>query len=156
MLSFNMNSWTAKLYRWVYRVNRMPNNLCPYFWKVVIMYTLLIPYVLLIIPLIILEKIMDERHDRLGDDAAMGGRMAIGFILYLMIGISISPVMLILYPHQSLFLAGTIVFGLIAGVALIAYVQDRSERYGTKTYIAVEYVKSIYDKICPIITWKRK
>ncbi len=31
-MNLNINSKTAKLYRWFYATNEMPQSLCPYFW----------------------------------------------------------------------------------------------------------------------------
>ena len=34
-MKLNQNSLSAKLYRWFYKTDTMPTNLCPYFWKLV-------------------------------------------------------------------------------------------------------------------------
>jgi hypothetical protein len=75
-MELNLNSLTAKLYRWFYNQYEMPNSLCPYFWKMIIMYVFIIPYSIISLPQIIFELITKERSE--------APRIAIGGILYIL------------------------------------------------------------------------
>jgi len=69
MLNFKYDSLNAKLYRWFYDVRRMP-NLCPYFWKSIIMWILIVPYELIVLPghlrlIIWRDKVLDDKPDEI-------------------------------------------------------------------------------------------
>jgi len=44
------NSIQARLYRWFYDVKEMPQSLCQYFWRLVVIWVLLIPFGFFVIP----------------------------------------------------------------------------------------------------------
>ena len=49
MLEYRYNSLHAKMFRWFYNTSFMP-NLCLYFWKSIIMWVLIIPYEIIVLP----------------------------------------------------------------------------------------------------------
>ena len=60
MLEFNYDTINAKIYRWFWNIKKMP-NLCPYFWKSILMW-LIIPFVFLIcLPDILFSLINKEK-----------------------------------------------------------------------------------------------
>ena len=59
-MELNLNSLTAKLYRWFYKQNEMPSSLCPYFWKMILACILYIPLFLFDLPSRIARKIQKE------------------------------------------------------------------------------------------------
>ena len=60
-MKLNSNSISSKLYRWFYGTKELPNNLCPYFWKLVLAWLVLIPYSLVCLP-VILTEIYDKEY----------------------------------------------------------------------------------------------
>lgn len=50
MKQFNYNSLSARFYRWFYNQSYMPNNICPYFWKLVLAVVFCIPYGIYLLP----------------------------------------------------------------------------------------------------------
>jgi len=46
-MKLNHNSFSAKVYRWFFMKTEMPSNLCPYFWKLVIAFTLAAPILII-------------------------------------------------------------------------------------------------------------
>jgi len=69
MLNFKYDSLNAKIYRWFYDVRVMP-NLCPYFWKSILMWLLIVPYEAIVLPghlrlLILQEKELDDKPDEI-------------------------------------------------------------------------------------------
>ena len=49
-MKLTKNSFNSKLYRWFYCTNQLPINLCPYFWKLLMAWVLLIPVVVITLP----------------------------------------------------------------------------------------------------------
>ena len=70
-MKLNINSTSAQLYRWFYATTTMPQSLCPYFWKLVIMWLLILPYSILSLPVILMD-LKDFEHRTMGERAGMG------------------------------------------------------------------------------------
>jgi hypothetical protein len=62
-MEINTNSVWTKLWQWFYgvRTEDLPNNLCPYFWKMLLMILTIIPYTLFCLPLIIYD-LLDNKN----------------------------------------------------------------------------------------------
>lgn len=176
-MELNLNSLTAKLYRWFYKQNEMPNSLCPYFWKMIMMYVIIIPYSIISLPQIIFELITKERSE--------APRLAIGTILYIMLffGLSILftlvtlPIWGYFHPKSEGYtfqLIGSVGFvGLLSVLfthLMLTYLQNRNRRFivdkktgqyiknpkykGEKPNLLKEFIKAKYNKYCPKINWK--
>jgi len=50
------NAKQAKIYRWFYGEDRMPVSLCPYFWKLVIMWITIIPVTFISLPMFVWKE----------------------------------------------------------------------------------------------------
>jgi hypothetical protein len=81
-MKLNQNSISSKLYRWFYGTNDLPNNLCPYFWKLVLAWLVLIPYSLVGLPSIIME-VYDKDYKY--NDVSTGKRIGIGALCYILL-----------------------------------------------------------------------
>lgn len=176
-MELNSNSLIAKLYRWFYKQNEMPNSLCPYFWKMIMMYVLIIPYSIISLPQIIFELITKERSE--------GPRMALGAILYIMLffGLTIIFTLITLpiwgyFPSDSIGITFQITgsIGFLGGLSvlfthlIITYRQNRTRKFifdkktdgyirnpkykGEKPNLVKEFIKAKYNKYCPKINWK--
>ena len=55
-MELNVNGVSARLYRWFYVTDKMPQSLCPYFWKLVIAYILLLPVAILSFPIFLFKQ----------------------------------------------------------------------------------------------------
>jgi hypothetical protein len=177
-MKLNSNSISSKLYRWFYGTNVLPNNLCPYFWKLVLAWLVLIPYSLVGLPSIIME-ITDKDYKY--NDVSTGKRIGIGSLVYVLIffvGCMLSFIgWFFVLPEKESFYSFTgtigallwfvsIVIGVIEGVTAL---KDRnrkrkikydengrriwSEPKEEKTYLVVEFAKAKYNKYCPKIDW---
>ena len=180
-MKLNQNSISAKTYRWFYMTKDMPTNLCPYFWKLVIAYTLLIPVSLVTL----VYQIAYHKND--GPADSPGERFVLGalfwFALYVVIAM-LSPILLLwLSPEKDTLLMSTVCAGvvlwllaIILGAAnLIKYLKERREdrlykknNYDEngnwipiedrvkekRSYILIEMVKATYYKYCPKIDWE--
>lgn len=176
-MELNLNSLTTKLYRWFYNQYEMPNTLCPYFWKMVIMYVFIIPYSIISLPQIIFELITKERSE--------APRIAIGGILYILLffGFTILFTLATLpiwgyFPPNSVGnifqIIGTICF--VGGLSVLithliityrlnrtrkfifdkktdGYIRNPKYKY-EKPNLVKEFIKAKYNKYCPKINWK--
>jgi hypothetical protein len=177
-MKLNQNSISSKLYRWFYGTKELPNNLCPYFWKLVLAWLVLIPYSLVCLPVIIME-IYDKDYKY--NDNSTGKRIGMSALTYFILFIIICMItffgLFFIEPEKdSLYgFMGTlgafvwllsIVIGIVEGVkAIKRWNYNRKIKYDEngyriwnqpkeeKTYLAVEFVKAKYHKYCPKIEW---
>lgn len=180
-MKLNSNSISSKLYRWFYGTNDLPNNLCPYFWKLVLAWLVVIPYSLISIPVIIME-LREKNYEY--NDCSTGGRIGLSVVLYVLlfgIGCMLSIFgCFFIEPEKDTFymfavMIGAmlwvvaIVFGIIEGEkAFREWNYRRKIKYDEnglriwdeprqeKTYLVVEFAKAKYNKYCPKIDWVNK
>lgn len=129
----NKNGVNARLYRWFYMKKDMPNTLCPYFWKLVIMWIFILPVSILCLPMTISNKITGDSDSQKIDE--WFPRIIANLLLYGIFYFAIAMVFSISYfvwgifPEKTFYrsfqLAGFMGWGvsIIAGIALgITYV----------------------------------
>jgi hypothetical protein len=174
-MQLNINSKTAQLYRWFYSTAKMPQSLCPYFWKLAIMWLVIAPYTILSLPVILMDR-KDPDHRTTGE------RAGVGFILWFILGMLIS-----MLSWVGLFFATPTKDGIwwhAIGVGLMGWCaafvfgcialfkwskekwENRHVKYDEDGYriwepvkekessIITEFVKAKYNKYCPKIDWK--
>jgi hypothetical protein len=178
-MKLNKNSFTSKLYKWFYGVSEyqgLPNNLCPYFWKVVLMYLTIIPYTLFSIPVVVYDM-FDKGYDN--GDRKTGERLGISVGIYIALFILatlISAILALFIKVEKntlfeflvvggcLFWTGLIVIGVIEGVKHLREYSTRDESYfdeqqdkwvvkKAKVNMTTEFIKAKYNKYCPKIDW---
>ena len=173
-MEISKNSITTKLYRWFYSIsaNKLPNNLCPYFWKTVIMYILIIPISLIVSPAIILEIIQKDNLD----NNTLEQRFLISLFIYVILFVillMLSPI--IYYFNQSpesiwyglkkggyiMWTIVTFIFLCVMGSKLYDKKKEVEEDpFGeklvkkSKPNIITVFIKAKYKKYCPQITWE--
>ena len=81
-MKLDQNSISARLFRWFYATNGMPKNLCPYFWKLVLMWVFILPYTILSLP-VILRDWKDPYYRTTLE------RMGTGVLVWFFLGIAI-------------------------------------------------------------------
>lgn len=163
-MNSSYNSITAKLYRWFYVTDKMPTNLCPYFWKCVLMYLLILPYTIFSLPSILLDLIPSMKDFNNIKSTMDRPKSAIGlyFILYLVISViftlifiwSATPSDIDNYAHLYLpgvIISATTLIGLV-GFLYTKNKKHRGERNKTDN-ITISFIKSRYNKYCPKINW---
>jgi len=162
-MKLNQNSLSAKLYRWFYKTDTMPTNLCPYFWKLV---TAVILSPLLAIYTLPYEIINYKRWHRYTYGDMLGMSLAYWCLIAVVICM-ISPLGLFFYiPDESSLLWIMISVGLICWLSLIVFgtawafaktkehLQSKNSNTEKTDNIIVEMVKAKYHKYCPKIDWK--
>lgn len=174
-MKLNINSNTAQLYRWFYGTSRMPESLCPYFWKLVLMWTFILPYSILSLPVIIMERLDRSQTHSTGERAGLG--FIAWFILLILTGmvswiglLFVEPIKDTLYWHLTVIgvLGWAVALGL--GVStLFNYLRKlwknrniKYDEFGRRIWnpiveeqdsIFVSFVKASYNKYCPKIDW---
>jgi len=162
-MKLNQNSLSAKLYRWFYKTDTMPTNLCPYFWKLVTAVIFSPLFAIYTLPYEIINY--KRRHwDTYGD--MLGISLAYWLIIIAVICM-ISPLSLFFYtPDKDSLLMGMIVLAFCIWVSLIVigitwaivktvvYLQSKKSDDEKTDNIIVEMVKAKYHKYCPKIDWK--
>lgn len=180
-MKLNSNSISSKLYRWFYGTKTLPNNLCPYFWKLVFAWFIVIPYSLFCLPVILME-LFDKTYEV--TDNSTGKRIGYSLLTYFLLflaGCMLSSVgFFFVLPEKDSFYGfmGTlgfclwvtgVVLGIIEGVkALTEWNYRRKIKYDEDDYriweeptekqpsIIIEFVKAKYNKYCPKIDWDYK
>ena len=177
-MTLNSNSISSKLYRWFYGTNDLPTNLCPYFWKLVLAWLVLVPYSLVCLPMIVLE-LTDKGYKY--SDTSTGKRIGMSVVAYFMLLAITSMVALIcaffVSPEKGSFYLSLSTLGAMMWVIAIVIsvvegykafkdwnyrrkikYDENGRRIYTelkpKTYLIVEFAKAKYNKYCPKIDWK--
>jgi hypothetical protein len=161
----NSNSFHAKLYRWFYGTDKLPESLCPYFWKLVIAYILFIPFGILTLP----YEIFSRTGDVVEDDECISYRIGSSLVLYFMLFLIVcllSSISLFWYfnPKDRIFtniqVGGLIAWIVIFGVVIYEFFKYLRNKWIYKSYfkektdnIITSFVKAKYNKYCPKITW---
>lgn len=182
-MKLNHNSTSARLYRWFYITDEMPQTLCPYFWKLVIMWIFLAPVGLISIPIVITKQEADEWPVRILGGLLLWGIVALLFIAifpitYLFWGWFDPKTTFGAWQRTGLALWGMLIVGsIIWGILEIRqrkkearrhrqkewiwndegdYVKNPDyEPYEEKPSIIIEFIKAKYNKYCPKIDWTK-
>lgn len=171
-MMLNTNSTVARIYRWFYVTNRMPENLCTYFWKLVAMWMLIVPYALVSLPGLIFKDDVDTTGER--TVRGLFGWTVITSISSMVWSLSVFWVGV--FPQKSF--AGTFqtlgaLFWFVLVCTVTAYLTVKglercrnwlllredfrshpTESRRREPSVIVEWAKAAYHKYCPRISWR--
>lgn len=171
-MELSKKTWHAKLYCLTYGIGTLPNNLCPYFWKIVIAMLLFVPLTIFFLPRIVFNKLVNRftHDDDVSDDGYLSVQIfiAIGvnvllFVLFCMAYMWFIPA----FINKDLKLHPIWVFGSLGYILtlivtiLIFQVRRKEKRTEKQVYkkpepnIFIEFVKAKYNRYCPKIDWKK-
>lgn len=183
-MKLDSNSLNSKLYRWFYAQskNALPNNLCPYFWKLVMAWIVLIPYALFCLPSIILFEGLSKEYQN--GDVTTGERMFRSLVIYLALfvltamGSAVATLFTTLNENTffgSIWFGGVLFWIIIIGACVVEgtkalknYIEERRKVYDEegnriwpkpiykKPNVLIEFTKAKYNKYCPKIDWTNK
>ena len=167
MINLNKNSLNVKLYNWFYNTDTLPTNLCPYFWKLVLMYLLIIPYIVFTIPHyidIFLTFLVNTINIKLNKTCRVesSNKNEISMLYWISYSIIHSIVYVIIYGTlssnnilmQTIIIIGfsaIIFFTVLSITFLICYIL-----FHPKSNVLITFIKAKYNKYCPIINWEDK
>jgi hypothetical protein len=154
----DFNSLTARLYRWFYNICYMPTSLCPYFWKCLIMYILIIPYAMFTFP-IRLTKHYKRDYLMLGDDII--DQIMSSIIIYMIIaiiGCTLFTITTMWFMSNTFIMKYVIIYIIGSTVIVISIIllivmgfNNKKTKYDN---ILISFIKSKYKKYCPKLDWK--
>lgn len=172
-LKFSKTSWHYKLHRILYgKWAKDPKNLCPYFWKTIVVGVIfIVPLTIICLPAKIVNKLFSKSwQESVDQDEGFVSPFllyAIGIdfgimILYSMVGIWFST---FVKDKTSLVQILGILGYLILGIAAVLFVRSKWIDYKElkqmsgrerekKPNIALEAIKAWYKKYCPMIKWE--
>jgi hypothetical protein len=162
-MKLDQNSLSAKLYRWFYKTDTMPTNLCAYFWKLVI--------AVILSPLLAIHtlpyEIINYKRRRWDTYSDMLGMSLAYWCFIAAVICMISTLGLFFYiPNKSSSLwviisVGCILWGSLILVGIgwgiyetVKYLKSKKSDDEKTDNIIVEMVKAKYHKYCPKIDWK--
>lgn len=167
-MKLNKNSFSARLYRWFYCVNEynMPNNLCPYAWKLFVMWITIIPYLIFSLFFQIKNKF---RTEPIG--FTMRSSVFVNLFVFLIFTIGTGLSSLFYDFEQESFLWFISYFGLMLFLSILILIfillidtlfslaienfkprKNKSKK--TRQYIVKEFIKAKYNNYCPKINWE--
>lgn len=178
-MNFKKTSAHARLYKYIWS-GKLPDNLCPYFWKVLAALLLFIPVVIARLPLYIkyvfvyiyfkFSKDVEERNLSYNEVIRFNeraGETSTGLIIYLgliclvlLLFIEINWIKCILNAYSYNSVAATSGGIINVGVLLSlmgAYLNNKINNleYAEKSpNLFTEFIKAKVRKYCPKITWK--
>lgn len=171
----NENSLNANLYRWFYGKFNLPTNLCPFFWKVVAAWILLIPFSLFSLPTIVMDIFSNNFTLGKGKpDDRLFISITIWIVLYLLtcMGLGIALFFTELGDFGNMGRAGIVIWILVLIIGATYFFvsaydkyQDSKKKYdqwGYRIYeektdnILIGFIKAKYNEWCPVITWVKK
>ena len=172
-MKLSRNSWHYKFFRFAYGMKaKEPNNLCTYFWKVIVIGGLLSfiflpiwlpPYLLFM--LMTYMKIVDMKD--FTEYGILSEQMLMCIVIDLMIIVSMCIIAAIisLIPGVefsdhvedvgwAVIISCSIIWAVMSVCKLT--LKRKKQPKDTKSNIVKTYIKSFYEKNCPIIEWKDK
>jgi len=164
-MNLNQNSISAKLYRWFYdkAKHQMPTNLCPYFWKLMIMWIFIIPSAILSLPSNIYFSFDKRHYGQSKTNNPWIGLVFWGLLFIIQCIIIALSFFFVSYEEDSYFhisgFMGFVFILTIIGILIIFWYETvfkNKEEKEKKPNIILEFIKAKYNKLCPRITWDKK
>ncbi len=173
-MKLKSDSFSVFIYKFVYNTQTLPNNLCPYFWKWLLMWVLVIPYTLILGPLLIIEAITKTEVDEHPFLRIMVSAMVyLGLFVVFTYGYMNYQLFKAIFHCYSydrsaattagiadLIITGFIGIGLLIKnwYNIIDFFKGTHIVHATnkpkKEYIIIEFIKAKYNKYCPPIDWE--
>lgn len=156
----------AKLYEFTY-ISDLPNNLCPYFWKVIFGIVVFIPNLIVQIPSYFV-MLFYKKYEDMDCLARRVGGIAIYFVLaaigaYLFITINFIKAIFGCYSYDmGAANAGLIVNAFILITCMVLWIifnrqkdkPEKSMEEEKRPNLLVEFIKAKYNRYCPKIDWE--
>ena len=155
-MELKLNSWYVWLWNYTYD-EKLPSNLCPFFWKLVLAIILFIPNFILRLPLVIVN-IFTKKIEK--ESSALGVIIWLILSAFTITTYSLFHFFMYLFDAYSYDSGAASCGGIVLvslGVGIIYnYLHNKSYYLENtlKNNIIISYTKSVYGKYCPRINWK--
>ncbi len=147
----NRNSFHARVYKYVHG-DKLPDNLCPYFWKMLFALIWCIPDTVIRFPGMLLNRFTKDS----GMERTKGVVLYFFSLILIWMGWCITELIKFLlgfeYDEDQAFIGGMCIVVPLLGLLvyqIIKYFCEPKER-GT---IVGEFIKAKYERYCPRIIW---
>ena len=178
----NTNGILSKYYRWYYKTTELPENLCPYFWR--LLYAIIMmPFAFIEAALVKILLLIDIREPGRLDNRIFGPIIST-IIMYCILYLILVILSMFIFPFMLLFgyrldPEGVQIAYFIGNSAIVGYVfslifaiyrinqfrirhmlkenNDTESKIKSKTKynsLMISMIKASYKKICPKIEWK--
>lgn len=175
-MKLNKTSFSARFYQWFYETTLLPNNLCPYFWKLSLGYLLTVvfglPGLLFILPVYLVYLIITKReHNEIKNKkikSIVSNKfisIALGFVFYTVVVFVFCVIIFLLtafniLPYVKLEpfqISGgtiTIMSSILSVMFLLEYIFVKKKRVKKSPSVLIEFIKAKYKRYCPKIDWE--
>ena len=172
-MKLHLDSFSSKFYRFFYETTQMPKNLCPYFWKLVLAWTLTImfgvPITVFLLPILVISIFNKDVRETLKENryaAAVAG-FIIEFVIFSFFSIPVFLLTMFGYIEYvkdtflgryaiggGFVLTFSILFGLYFAIKYVAGKVKKGKHDIKKPSIVKEFIKAKYNRYCPKIDWE--
>lgn len=150
-MTLNSNSISAKLYRYFYSTERMPESLCTYFWALVLAYILIIPLEITGLVGSLMRFISPILREATPSNPGFKTVLSIfAFLCGILLYFVLIPVLQFFYEYKR----ADIIAAFSVDVILLVFFTILFFASTNKKFLVVEYTKAKIKGICPRITWK--
>ncbi len=162
-MNLTKNSKHARLYRWFYSADDMPQSLCLYFWKLLFAIILFIPAWIITWPAHIIFPLLGDEESDLTGDALLSGAVYVALAALWCVGCFVFCLFNIQLPLNEHIngaildsgFCGALVIFFALGI-FIDYIDDKripKKENKEEVNIIYTFIKAKTDKYCPKITW---
>jgi amino acid transporter len=149
-MTLNSNSISAKLYRYFYSKQNMPESLCTYFWALVLAYLFIIPLEITGLIGTLMRFVFPIIRDTPSNPTCKTFISIVCFWCGVLIYFMLIPVLQFFYHFEEKDILGAkFIDVLIFIIFMIIYFSNTNRRF-----LVIEYTKAKIKGICPRITWK--
>lgn len=149
-MELKLNSLSARLYRYFYETNKMPNSLCTYFWKLVIAYLLIIPLEIIGLPCTIYGiyiKFFGKDQTPTQDYSYPNTKAGASSIFFIVLFVMLVPIIQFFIPIRKSLVIETLSFDIIIIFTIVCYCLKNSN------FLVKDFIKAKVKKVCPKINW---
>jgi len=144
-MKLKTSSLSAKLYRYFYETEKMPKSLCPYFWKLVVAYLLILPLEIIGLPYTIVMFLFKLNKNVCPFFKAV--LTPLGILLLVALFFLLSPITQFFLPIKA---DNVIAGGILDVIIIIAVVCSLIDG----DFLVKDFVKAKVNKVCPRIDWE--
>jgi len=145
-MKLKTSSLSAKLYRYFYETEKMPKSLCPYFWKLVVAYLLILPLEIIGLPYTIVMFLFKLNKNVCPFFKAV--LTPFGILLLVALFFLLSPITQFFLPIKA---DNVIASGILDAIIIIAVV---CSLITDGDFLVKDFVKAKVNKVCPRIDWE--